>query len=198
MPNGFRVQQCDHIWLHLRVQTQFLGEKCNRFCNSTTCPPGLTAQGEATNSERVLRRIYSASSDWGCSDLEPDLSQGAPDAWRPRPSHPKPARARPEAGKVARRAWSAGSKAEGVAGRPSPSEQRPQVSGPALPSSPSPCLCTSLLSSGPSAAPGPKVHKQPRLSNWPAVVRFRDPGRGPSPWRTEVVCSVLNNTSFYQ
>lgn len=87
-----------------------LERKIQRFFNSTTCPPGLMAQGAEAIFERVLWGIYLDSPGRGCSEPERDLSRGA---WA---LHPEPSRASPEVGKAARRVWGSWSEAEGAMG----------------------------------------------------------------------------------
>lgn len=73
------------------------------------------AQGAAAISKKVFRRIHLAALGWECSEPEPDLSRGVPG-----PRRSAPAGTRPEAGKAARRAWGAGSEAEGPAREATP------------------------------------------------------------------------------
>lgn len=97
---------------------------------------------------------------------------------------PESARTRPEAGKAAPSARR-GSEAEGADAEAFSrgAETISLRTCSALSSKPL-SLQPSYLTLVPPP-PGLKVYKQPRLSNQLADAGFRDPGRGPSPWRTE-------------
>lgn len=98
-------------------------KKSNRFCNSTTCPPGLMAQGAAAISEKVFRRIHPASPGWersqSRSSREVSPALGTP---RRRGRGQRREKQTVEQSTVNQRG--AGSEAKGAAGRPAPEEQR--------------------------------------------------------------------------